>query len=184
MVYNQVTETINGLIIGQKGKAMKQQWSLTYSDLMRLILALRSHMREVEAEGIPNCTKAEIEADIAESSALAYRLKAIQNAFRKDKEDEEEITSPWMERDLAVVSLAPKPGDETYTVVHQGDKWAVVELANQSRPVGEHLYTASTHAHRKKRELNKAARMAQWPMEEDKERASGHEERLDPYDGL
>lgn len=171
---------------------MKQQWTLSDSDLMRLIFALRSHMREIQKEGIPNCTPAEIEEDIAESNALAYRLKEIRDAFRKDKEDEDDITSPWMERDLALITIKPKSGDEPYTVMKWGEeKWAVVDKANPVRPVGEHLYDHSTHAHRKKRELNKAARMAAWPMddyyrqlEEEKERTNKHEEQLDPYEGL
>lgn len=161
----------------------KAQWTLTYNDLVRLVFALDSHMREIKAKGIPNCTPAEIEEDIAESNALAYRLKEIQDAFRKDKEDEDDITSPWMERDLALITLKPKPGDEIYGVVKWENQWAVVELSNPSRPVGEHLYTHATHAHRKKRELNKAARMAQWPMddyynqlEREKELAYDHED--------
>jgi hypothetical protein len=186
MVYNQIIKTKNGHKSGEE-KAMKQQWTLTYNDLMRLILALRSHIRETQAEGIPNCSSAEIEEDIAESNALAYRLKEIQDAFRKDKEDEDDITSPWMERDLALITIRPKPGDEPYTVMKWGEEWAVVDKENPVRPVGEHLYDHSTHAHRKKRELNKAARMATWPMddyyrqlEEEKERDYNH----DPYDGL
>jgi hypothetical protein len=170
---------------------MKQQWTLTYNDLMRLIFALCSHVRETRTEGIPNCTPAEVEEDIAESDALAYRLKEIQDAFRKDKEDEDDITSPWMERDLALITIRPKSGDEPYMVMKWGEKWAVVDKENPVRPVGEHLYDHSTHAHRKKRELNKAARMATWPMddyyrqlEEEKERTNNHEERLDPYEGL
>ena len=118
---------------------MKQQWTLTYNDFMRLILALHSHVRETRTEGIPDCTPAEVESDIAESDALAYRLKEIQDAFRKDKEDEDEITSPWMERDLALVTIKPKPGDEPYTAMRWGEKWAVVDKENPSRPVGEHL---------------------------------------------
>jgi hypothetical protein len=145
---------------------MKKQWTLTDSDLMRLIYALRSHVRETQAQGIPNCTPTEIAQDIEESNALAYRLKEIRDAFRKDVEDEEDITSPWMERDLALVTIKPKPGDEIYTVIPVGDKWAVIEKANPGRPAGEHLYTQPTHAHRKKRELNKAARMATWPMDD------------------
>ncbi len=169
---------------------MKQQWALTYNDLMRLILALHSHVQETGTEGIPNCTPAEVEADIAESNALAYRLKEIQDAFRKDKEDDD-ITSPWMERDLALITIKPKPGDELYGVMRWGEKWAVVDKENPVRPVGEHLYDHSTHAHRKKRELNKAARMAKWPMddyysqlEEEKQHVYAHEEQNDPYDGL
>lgn len=170
---------------------MKQQWTLTYNDLMRLILALHSHMRETRTEGIPNCTPSEVEADIAESDALACRLKEIQDAFRKDKENEDDITSPWMERDLALITIKPKPGDEPYTVMKWGEKWAVVDKEHPVRPVGEHLYDHSTHAHRKKRELNKAVRMAKWPMddyynqlEEEKQRAYAHEEQTDPYEGM
>jgi len=156
---------------------MKKQWSLTDSDLMRLIFALRSHMREIQKEGIPNCTPAEIEEDIAESSALAYRLKEIQDAFRKDVEDPEDPTSPWMPRDEVLLTVKPKPGDEPYGVMPWGEKWAVVDKENPVRPVGEHLYDHSTHAHRKKRELNKTARMAKWPMDDYYSRLEEEKER-------
>jgi hypothetical protein len=150
---------------------------------MRLILALHAQMRETRKEGIPNCSPKEVEEYIAESNALAGRLREIQDAFRKDEEDPEDPTSPWMPRDEVLLTVKPKPGDEIYGVVKWENQWAVVELANPVRPVGEHLYTQPTHAHRKKRELNKAARMAKWPMddyynqlEREKELAYDHED--------
>lgn len=133
-----------------------KQWVLTNNDLHRLVHALISHMREVEREGIPNCTAEEVAEYNRESNELASRLNEIIRAFRQDYLDD----GPWhVERDQAIVTIAPKPGDEIYKVVAMGDKWAIIDQTNPGRPVGEHLYSAATHAHRKKRELNKAARL-------------------------
>ncbi len=143
----------------------KTQWTLTDNELHNLVMAIISHQRETRHEGIPNCTPAEVEEYIQSFEGLATKLNEIRRAFRIDREDEDDFTSPWMERDQVLITIKPKPGDEIYTVIPWGDQWAVVEKANPVRPVGEHLYAASTHAHRKKRELNKAARMNAWPVE-------------------
>jgi hypothetical protein len=144
-----------------------KKWILSYSDLMYLILALKSYDEKIRANE-NNLTSAgtlgaDVEEYLAEGDALQKRLYEIQQTLRKEREDEDDYTSPWLERDQAIVTVVPKPGDETYAVMPWDNQWAVVEKANPVRPVGEHLYTKATHAHRKKRELNRAARMAQWP---------------------
>lgn len=131
----------------------KHQWILSDADLQVLILALQTDIHSIEQDA--SWTAQEKQALIATRNELGMRLKAIRDTFRKDV-DEDHM---WSERDQAVVSVRPKLGDEEYTVVPWGpDRWVIVEKANPHRPVNEHVYTHKTHAHRKKRELNRAAR--------------------------
>jgi hypothetical protein len=52
-----------------------------------------------------------------------------------------------------------KKQDQEYKVLSFGEKWGVVRSSDEHpRPVGEHLYTHQTHAYRKCRKLNQAAR--------------------------
>jgi hypothetical protein len=151
---------------------MKRQWTLSYNDLMYQILALKSYEETIRAdknslttEGTPG---KDVEEYIATGDALQTRLYEIQQSLRKEREDEDDPTSPWMERDQALITIAAKPGDEPYMVTpwDQGNQWAVIEKANPGRPVGEHLYSKATYAYRRKRELNKAARIHAWPVGE------------------
>lgn len=135
---------------------MKQQrktWTFSDQDLMALTLALQTDIRSLE-EGAGDFADTDRQVLIATREELAARIQEIQHAFRKDVDPD----GRWSERDQILVKIVPKPDDETYTVVPWGDRWAIAERADPSRPVGEHLYTKKTHAHRRKRALNRAAR--------------------------
>ncbi len=137
---------------------MSKQWIFSDLDLLTLILALQTDIQETErSDDFSSSEKVEL---ISKRHELAHRLQDVRNAFRKDTfYDEETGPNTWLERDQAVLRMTPKPGDEPYTVVPWGpDRWVIVERANPGRPVNEHIYTQKTHAYRKKRELNKAAR--------------------------
>jgi hypothetical protein len=132
----------------------RKTWTFSDNELQTLTLALVADIRELEDKRSGDFTETERQELIAKRNALADRINEIRNAFRKDVDPD----GMWLERDQIEVKVVPKPMDELYTVVPWLDRWAVVEKANPSRPVGEHLYTQKTHAHRKKRDLNKAAR--------------------------
>jgi hypothetical protein len=134
-------------------KTMSEHWILSDLDLMRLQMALQTDIHATEqSHDLTDLEKQELVSNLSE---LADRIRAIRDAFRKDVDSD----GRWSERDQAMIRIAPKPGDELYTVVPWGlDRWVIVEKDNPSRPINEHIYTQKTHAYRKKRELNKAAR--------------------------
>ncbi|SRR6266487_83194 len=132
---------------------MSQHWIFSDLDLMRLQMALHTDIQVTEQSH--DWTPQEKQELVSNLGELADRIREIRNAFRKDVDPD----SQWSERDQAVVRIAPKPEDELYAVVPWGpDRWVIVEKANPSRPINEHIYTQKTHAYRKKRELNRAAR--------------------------
>ncbi len=61
-----------------------------------------------------------------------------------------------MKIDREFVKMA-KRKREYQVVSYDPNKWAVVRNGD-TRPVGEHLYTAATHAHRARRRLERAAK--------------------------
>ena len=82
---------------------------------------------------------------------LAKRLNEIGHAFGAE-------TDP---PSLAIVEIGPSPHpDEPYIVVDSwGDGWIVVDNAiTGRRPAGEKIYYHRTHAYRRCRELNEAAK--------------------------
>ncbi|SRR6266496_1845064 len=133
---------------------MSQQWIFSDLDLMRLQMALHTDIQATAQSH--DWTPQEKQELVSHLGELADRIREIRAAFRKDVDPD----GQWSERDQVVLRIAPKPGDEVYTVVSWGpDRWIVIEKDDPlSRPVNEHSYTQKTHAYRKKRELNKAAR--------------------------
>ena len=113
---------------------MKQQWTLTGRDLHNLVMAIISHQNETQRNGIRNCTPEEVEEYINVFAELADKLNDIQHAFRIDREDEDDPTSPWMERDLALITLKPKPGDESEQN-HEHDQRSPVHMLHDTSPL-------------------------------------------------
>jgi hypothetical protein len=132
----------------------RKTWNFSDNDLLTLIHALQADIRQLEDERSGNFSEMERQELIAKRDALADRINEIRSAFRKDVDAD----GQWSERDQIEARIVPKPLDELYMVISWLDRWAVVEKTNPSRPIGEHLYTQKTHAQRRKRELNKAAR--------------------------
>ena len=129
-------------------------WTFSDHELLILTLALQADIESLES-GSGAFTDGDRQGLIAKRKELAARINEIRHGFRKDVDPD----GMWSERDQIVVKIVLKPGDELYEVVPWGpDRWVIVEKANPGRPVNEHIYTQYTHAHRKKRELNKAAR--------------------------
>ena len=132
----------------------RKTWAFSDHELLIFTLALQTDINSLES-GFGDFTETDRQELIAKRKELAARLNEIRHAFRKDGDPD----GMWSERDQIIVRVVSKPGDELYEVVPWGpDRWVIVEKANPGRPVNEHIYTQKTHAHRKKRELNKAAR--------------------------
>ncbi len=140
---------------------MKKQWIVSDLELNILVMALHADCREIEAD-TTTFTDQDKRKLINDRQELAARLAEIRDAIRKDWDDE-----GWVSRDQVVIRIAQKPGDEPYTIAPWGpDRWVVVAKEDPDRPVGEHIYTQKTHAHRAKRRLNSAARHMQAIMAE------------------
>lgn len=147
----------------------KKQWFFTYYDFGTMNDALA---REASRMEDPKC--AHLVSHKRQIDELIDKIATImESAERVYSEDDE--TDDGVVCEQIVVSLVEKDVNELwedpYTVIPWGNRWIVVEKENPARPVGEHYYTQRTHAHRKKRELNRAAREMHAQMEAKAERS-------------
>lgn len=132
-----------------------KQWTFSHYELGYLISGLALLRKEVD-----NFEEQDIEEHIKLCDDLQERLTEVQRTIRKEWLDTPEA-SPYAHRDHAVV-LVKDRSKNPYMVAKWGEKkWAVVERDNPTRPVAEKLYDYATHAQRQKRNLNRAALLAE-----------------------
>lgn len=138
----------------------QKQWLLDYDCLRDLLFALDTEINRIKANGIVD-------------SLHLKKQEELQNVLRAAIENttwiyDEETGERLQPAERIVLSLVEDSGEwwsDPYAVVPAAgqttgkQQWAVVEKGS-FRPVGEKVYTQRTHAYRRCRQLNTAARDA------------------------
>ena len=131
----------------------QKQWLFGYYELGNIQQALLLERTRMEAPEL-----AHLVSHTRQINELIEKITAIMVATERDYgdgSDEDGVISEQL-----LVTLVPKyineRWEEPYTVIPVGSKWSVADKHTLGRPVGEKLYTQSTHAYRACRRLNAA----------------------------
>lgn len=132
----------------------QKEWLFGYYDLGNIQRALLMEQTRME-----DPTLAHLVSHKRQINDLIEKITAIMVAAERDYGESEDENDGVISEQI-LVTLIPKDiherWEEPYTVIPVGTKWAVVHKETLSRPVGEKLYTQSTHAYRACRRLNAA----------------------------
>ena len=137
----------------------QKQWLLDYDCLQDLLFGLDTEIKRIEANGIVDSLHLKKQKEL---------VSTIQNIIDNTAWEYDEEGERLRPAERVVISLIENSGEwwsDPYAVVPvtgrtlDKQRWSVVEKGS-FRPVGEKMYTQKTHAYRRCRQLNAAARDA------------------------
>jgi len=137
-----------------------KRWTFSHEELIEIGAAIGTWK-----DTIDNIEDGDLEEHYQICDTIAEKLQQMRQAIRREWL-EQEGASPYTFLDEAAITIRERGGLPYKVVNWGGGKWAVVSQDDPTRPVAEKLYDHQTHAHRRKRELIRVARLEEITHEE------------------